>query len=381
MDVKGPRALFWVLVGIGCVLAVLSVGSIAIVAGGVGGAAAQEAPDTETEIDRLDDADDIEIDVFVHENESATFVVDYRFENDSDGTWDEFREDVEANPTTYADSETDRWNDELAEGENATEREMEIRNVDVETDTSSAPRDLGHVVVTFEWDSFAYRQLNRIEVEDTLAGFSLPHDTSFTVFAPEGYTIDEVEPTPESGDPTSDAEDGELASVQWGGNGDPFSSTSPTIVMTEERNDTGEPTEDEEETPPSMPWLIVLAALAFLATVGAAGWWIKRDGRTTSTTPSPNGGATATVENGSAGDDEPPAELLSNEERVLRLLEERGGRIKQQAVVSELDWTEAKTSQVVSGLREDDEVEVFRIGRENVLALPDESEDGADDEE
>ena len=68
---------------------------------------------------------------------------------------------------------------------------------------------------------------------------------------------------------------------------------------------------------------------------------------------------------------ETPPELLSNEERVLQLLEQRGGRIKQQDVVSELDWTEAKTSQVVGDLREDDEIEVFRIGRENVLSLPD----------
>jgi len=44
--------------------------------------------------------------------------------------------------------------------------------------------------------------------------------------------------------------------------------------------------------------------------------------------------------------------------------------VKQQEVVSELDWTEAKTSQVVGDLREDDEIDVFRIGRENVLALP-----------
>jgi len=73
----------------------------------------------------------------------------------------------------------------------------------------------------------------------------------------------------------------------------------------------------------------------------------------------------------------PPPELLSNEERVLRLLEDRGGRIKQQEVVSELEWTEAKTSQVVSGLREDGAIDVFRIGRENVLALPEDDGEGS----
>jgi len=77
---------------------------------------------------------------------------------------------------------------------------------------------------------------------------------------------------------------------------------------------------------------------------------------------------------GSGDSDGPPAELLSNEERVLRLLEENGGRMKQQQVVQELDWTDAKTSQVVGTLREQDDVEVYRIGRENVLALPGETD-------
>ncbi|MXR21266.1 helix-turn-helix transcriptional regulator, partial [Halobacterium bonnevillei] len=69
--------------------------------------------------------------------------------------------------------------------------------------------------------------------------------------------------------------------------------------------------------------------------------------------------------------EETPEELLSNEERVKRFLREQGGRAKQQDVVDAMGWTEAKTSQVVKGMREDDELESFRIGRENVLKLPD----------
>ncbi|MFC7232041.1 helix-turn-helix transcriptional regulator [Saliphagus sp. GCM10025308] len=63
-------------------------------------------------------------------------------------------------------------------------------------------------------------------------------------------------------------------------------------------------------------------------------------------------------------------ELLSNEEQVINLLESRGGRMKQQSVVEELDWTDAKTSKVVTGLREEGKLESFRLGRENVLSLP-----------
>jgi uncharacterized membrane protein len=69
--------------------------------------------------------------------------------------------------------------------------------------------------------------------------------------------------------------------------------------------------------------------------------------------------------------------LLSNEERVLRLLEENGGRMKQQEVAGELDWTAAKTSQVVGDLRDEDELGSFRLGWENVLTLPDVEIDGS----
>ena len=79
--------------------------------------------------------------------------------------------------------------------------------------------------------------------------------------------------------------------------------------------------------------------------------------------------------------DTPPEDLLSNEERVLQLLQKNGGRMKQKQVAEQLDWTAAKTSQVVGGLRDDDEVDSFRLGRENVLTLPDvDIEGGADDD-
>jgi hypothetical protein len=45
--------------------------------------------------------------------------------------------------------------------------------------------------------------------------------------------------------------------------------------------------------------------------------------------------------------------------------------MKQKRVAEELDWTAAKTSQVVTGLRDEGDLDGFRLGRENVLSLPD----------
>ncbi|MGQ3411481.1 helix-turn-helix transcriptional regulator [Natrinema sp. LN54] len=69
------------------------------------------------------------------------------------------------------------------------------------------------------------------------------------------------------------------------------------------------------------------------------------------------------------GDDIDP-ELLSDEERVLRLLKQNGGRMKQASIVSETGWSNAKVSQLLSKMDDDDEIEKLRIGRENLITLP-----------
>jgi len=80
-------------------------------------------------------------------------------------------------------------------------------------------------------------------------------------------------------------------------------------------------------------------------------------------------GATETADD----DEEIDEELLSDEERVLRLLEGNGGRMKQANIVTETGWSNAKVSQLLSGMHEDEEIQKLRIGRENLIALPEEN--------
>ncbi|QLG49495.1 DUF7345 domain-containing protein [Natrinema halophilum] len=63
-------------------------------------------------------------------------------------------------------------------------------------------------------------------------------------------------------------------------------------------------------------------------------------------------------------------ELLSDEERVLRLLNKNGGRMKQASIVSETGWSNAKVSQLLSKMDDEGEIEKLRIGRENLITLP-----------
>ncbi|WP_247002657.1 helix-turn-helix transcriptional regulator [Halosolutus gelatinilyticus] len=69
-------------------------------------------------------------------------------------------------------------------------------------------------------------------------------------------------------------------------------------------------------------------------------------------------------------EEEVDPELLSDEERVHRLLEHNGGRMKQATIVKETGWSNAKVSQLLSKMDDDGEIEKLRIGRENLITLP-----------
>jgi hypothetical protein len=72
-------------------------------------------------------------------------------------------------------------------------------------------------------------------------------------------------------------------------------------------------------------------------------------------------------------------EMLSDEERVLRLLEANGGRMKQARIVKETDWSNAKVSQLLSSMDEEEAINKLRIGRENLISLPDVDLDSVDE--
>jgi uncharacterized membrane protein len=79
--------------------------------------------------------------------------------------------------------------------------------------------------------------------------------------------------------------------------------------------------------------------------------------------------APAGVESPNAGAGSPGAELLTDEDRVLALLEEHGGRMKQAAIVEATEWSKAKVSRLLSGLDEEGRIEKLSIGRENIISL------------
>ena len=86
--------------------------------------------------------------------------------------------------------------------------------------------------------------------------------------------------------------------------------------------------------------------------------------------------AAAAGDSADADDEDVDLSLLSDEERVERLLAQNDGRMKQATIVDEMGWSDAKVSQLLSAMAEDGRIDKLRLGRENLISLPD---DGGDD--
>jgi hypothetical protein len=101
-----------------------------------------------------------------------------------------------------------------------------------------------------------------------------------------------------------------------------------------------------------------------------------RPGRASGSDDEPGPDSGSGGETDGDADSEPDLELLSDEERVEYLLESNGGRMKQANIVSETGWSDAKVSQLLSSMADEGRVNKLRLGRENLISLPDEDEPG-----
>lgn len=285
--------------------------------------------------------------------------------------FERLRMNITENPTRYRTRFGARMARVVTSAQATTGRQMRVAN---RTVNATRRGSIGTVTYTFLWTQFAATDGNQLQVGDALAGQFLENGTRLIIAWPTRYEPTTVRPSPDNR--TSET-------VQWTpptqfGKNEPFVKLAPA--------GSGANTQNTDSTLKVALGIIVVGAL------GIMGWLIRRhhDERNR-----PSSDEMAAVSTDAKNDSRPPestagndpqteteteTELLSNEERVIQVLEHAGGRAKQQRVVEELDWTEAKTSQVVSGLREKGTIEGFRLGRENVLTLPEE-ENTKDDEE
>ncbi|WP_222916040.1 hypothetical protein [Natrinema sp. SYSU A 869] len=329
--------------------------------------------------DRID-ADEVRMDVALRPNGTAEWTLEFWVrldDNESTTAFESLQDDIRDDPETHTQSFADRLNETVATANNATGREMAADGFDVTTARQSLAREYGVVRYTFRWDGFAAVDGNELRAGDAIEGLYLDDGTRLLVEWPDGYERTSVTPGPD---------DEREQAVIWRGGETDFVSGEPQVVVSAAGSE------------PSTAAMAVAAVVVGGLAVAGAWWYRTRESATAQTTggddapssdsdsgPEPiassgtaPASATADDSAGMSASGAPDMELLSNEEQVLRLVKERGGRMKQQAVVEELGWTDAKTSKVVSGLREDGKLESFRLGRENVLSLPDAGDGEAD---
>ncbi len=294
----------------------------------------------------------------------------------------------------------------------STGREMAVEDVEW---TRSVSNGTGTIALRFGWTNFGIDRQETVVVGDafrTADGAWLPRladGQRLVLRAPDGYSA--LSPSDQVGE----------RRIVWNGVHE-FEAGAPSATFGQQESTTvttatpttGPGPTTRTATPTTngtgsggdgaslLVWAVVLLTIL---SVGGGGYWYvterggdggtptaATDGATTVEAAESSGadadgagsgtaaaaGAAAgeTADDGAADDEDGAAavdpELLSDEERVEHLLESNGGRMKQAQIVKETGWSNAKVSQLLSAMDEEDRIDKLRIGRENLITLPDE---------
>lgn len=357
---------------IGLIAALLVLGSVVGPASAFGG-----EPLTQADVD----PDSVNIAIDVREDGSAAWSVEYRVRLETDNETAAFQDivaDVDNNSSAYIDRFSSRIDATVAEAESDTGRTMTATDYTVSAEIRELPQTYGILTYTFVWEGFATTDGDTIRVGDALRGFFLDEETTMLVSWPAEYQVSSVDPAP-----TDDREN----AITWEGPLE-FAGDEPSIVLEPSEPTTTQTSETTagvtsspsagttpgtDGTSDALMYGLVIVGLLILAFLAI--WYYRREdeeGGLTNGAESPEDGTASGVPPQPADDTQPEDELLSNEERVTQFLADHGGRAKQQEIVDGLEWTEAKTSQVLTSMADEGTIEKFRIGRENVVKLPDE---------
>jgi len=321
-------------------------------------APAQQAPGTPTPV-----AENTTFALQIQSNGDATWTVTDTYALDENGA-EAFRDLGEQ----FANDEGEAtWlpvfrqaNDEAS---SVTGRGMEITDVNRRYEVSERS---GQLVLEFTWTNFAVIDGENIVVGDAFNATegtwfgTLTADQRLVISPPSGYGVKSAPSAVENGQLIFEGprtfEPGYLA-----------------VVYTGEQPSTQTPTETPEQMFSGVDSVWIGGAVLVVLLVGAVGYMF-RAGHTDvlpSAGDDESAGTTATA-SGQPETDDVDVELLSDEERVERLLEENGGRMKQARIVSETGWSNAKVSQLLSSMDEEGRIDKLRIGRENLISFPDE---------
>jgi len=259
-------------------------------------------------------------------------------------------------------------------------RTIEITDVQRQSEINdTGPQTTGTLQLSFTWKNLAQIDGNQLMLNDTLT--TERHGLWLDGLAPDQNLIVRIPPGYGVFDASVDVRDGAL---RWRG---PTTFDETTLQATFVGDGaTATPTPTPAVGSNDTQWGLAVLILGGLVVGGVlvslavryrdrlfdslprdAGDEHPADGESTQP-PEDSPGSPETTPQGPTEIDE---ELLSDEERVERLLEHNGGRMKQTDIVEETDWSNAKVSQLLSSMESEGRIDKLRIGRENLISFPD----------
>jgi hypothetical protein len=329
----------------------------------------------------------------VFENASARWTIQHsRPLNDSEiDQFETFAADFTSRETaTYAAFQT-RAENLVRFGRNVTGRNMRARDFSRDAFLSELGQTRGIVEMSFVWTDFARLDGDRVRVGDVFeGGMYVAEGQRLEIRRGPAVTFVEVAPDPDS--MTNEESLSDSVSVTWFGE-QQFAHQQPSAVLEPRGAETasgGEATAgtapDGESTDSGSDDLPVLVGgVVLLLVVGSGVAWyagIRPGGGTTTreyseASGAADGEAVDTVSSSTTRSEVTGEELLSDEDRVIRLLEENGGRMKQVRIVEETDWSKSKVSMLLSDIEEAGRISKLRVGRENIISIAGEEPDAA----
>jgi hypothetical protein len=342
--------------------------------------------------------------VTLYQNGSVEWAIIHRtpLENDTDQQqFEEFAEAFEQTEQPLYQNFVEQSTLLTQYGTNVTGRNMSATNY--KRSASVDPlQNTGTVRMSFRWHNFAVVEGDSVVVSDVFdGGFYIGSSQSF-VFerGPELAFID-VQPEPHSQSTPDSLENSE--SVTWNGE-QSFNDRRPYVELqprktgqsasTEQRTTAGGDTPSEAAGGPS--WTLPAAVIVVIIVAGGATAWrsgalgqvlgtdddeppagspsAATDTEQSSTAPpSDTAAATDTPDEPAVPDEE----MLTDSDRVRKLLEENGGRMKQVDIVDSTDWSKSKVSMLLSDMEDDGDISKLRVGRENIISLAGQEPDAA----
>lgn len=298
-----------------------------------------------------------------------------------------FADQFEAEETELFEGFGDRAEALTDSASDITERSMTASAFEREAFVDQRGQERGVVRMSFEWSNFALDEGNRLVVGDVFGGgWAIDTDQHLEIRAGDGLEMDSVADAD-----TIDAGSIEENSVTWFGERQfahnrprvEFVSTNVTTPPTNGQDNDDEDAEDDtheddpadedtEATGIGMTTVMILLALVLVAGLGLA-WYagiIGREGPTEAE-------GTAEASTGEQSEAVAIEEPVSDEDQVLQLLEQNGGRMKQVTIVDETNWSKSKVSMLLSEMEEEDLISKLRVGRENIISLEGQEPDAA----